>query len=87
MYSPDAHWQALSVTQRRQFLGGIPAAMASLSSLGVEVLALACAEQGMAQASDHRYLGLARYAGVRRAAGRHTLQRLAWLFRPCESRR
>lgn len=61
LYSPNARWQALSAAQRQQFLGGIQAAMAGLSSLGVEVLALASTEPGIDQASDHRYLGIWRF--------------------------
>lgn len=64
LYSPNASWQALPVEQRKQFLNGIQAAMGSLSSLGVEILALSETEVDIDQTSGHRYLGIWRFPDV-----------------------
>ena len=61
LYTPNAAWKALPVEQRQQFLGHIGSAMVGLSSLGVEVLALAEAEPGIDQGSEHRFLGIWRF--------------------------
>lgn len=61
LYSPNANWQALSTAQRQDFLQGIQSAMAPLSSMGVEVLALAETETGIDQSSAHRFLGIWRF--------------------------
>ena len=61
LYTPNAAWKALPVEQRQQFLGHIGSAMGGLSSLGVEVLALAEAEPGIDQGSEHRFLGIWRF--------------------------
>lgn len=65
LYSPNVRWQALSAEQRTHFLQGIQAAMASLSSQGVEILALGETEAGIDQASSHRYLGIWRFPDAR----------------------
>ncbi|MCD9088160.1 DUF6616 family protein [Stenotrophomonas sp. SY1] len=61
LYSPNANWLALPAAQRSQFLEGIGAAMGPLSSMGVEVLALAETLAGIDAASTHRYLGIWRF--------------------------
>lgn len=61
LYTPNAAWKALPVAQREQFLGHIGNAMSGLSSLGVEVLALAETEPGIDHSSGHRFLGIWRF--------------------------
>ena len=61
LYTPNATWQALPAEQRQQFLDSIASAMGGLSSLGVEVLALAETEPGIDQGSGHRFLGIWRF--------------------------
>lgn len=61
LYTPNAAWKALPIEQRHEFLGNISNAMGSLSSLGVEVLALAETESGIDQSSEHRFLGIWRF--------------------------
>ena len=61
LYTPNATWKALAVEQRQQFLGNIGNAMSSLSSLGIEVLALAETEPDIDKSSNHRFLGIWRF--------------------------
>ena len=61
LYTPNAAWQRLPIAQRHQFLGAIQDAMAGLSAMGVEMLALAATQSGIAQASAHQFLGIWRF--------------------------
>ena len=61
LYTPNAAWQRLPIAQRRQFLGAIQDAMVGLSGRGVEMLALAATQAGIAQASAHQFLGIWRF--------------------------
>lgn len=65
LYTPNAAWHALAAPQRQAFLNGIQAAMGSLSSLGIEVLALSETDPGIDQASAHRFLGIWRFPDTR----------------------
>ncbi|KQB57503.1 exonuclease III [Paucibacter oligotrophus] len=61
LYTPNAAWQVLSADQRKKFLDGIQSAMSELSKLGIEVLALGENDRSIAQASEHRFVGIWRF--------------------------
>jgi hypothetical protein len=65
LYTPNAAWQALPASQRRQFLDGIQTAMGELSSLGIEVLTLGETDNGIDRASAHRFMGIWRFPDAR----------------------
>ena len=62
LYTPNVAWNALPTEAREQFLAGIQTAMGSLASLGVETLALSETDPTIDQATEHRYLGIWRFA-------------------------
>ena len=79
LYTPNAHWEALSVEQRQQFLHGVQNGMGTLSSMGVELLTLARTESGIDQSSEHRYLGIWRFPNPQaRAALLAGIQASGW---------
>lgn len=61
LYTPNAHWKALSVEQRQNFVAAIGSAMQGLSSMGVEVLTLTEVLPNIDQNSQHRFLGIWRF--------------------------
>ena len=61
LYTPKTAWMALPSEKRGEFLDGIGSAMANLTALGVEVLALAEIESDIDHSSTHRFLGVWRF--------------------------
>lgn len=62
LYTPNAAWKALPAEERRQFLSNVGTAMGGLSGMGVEVLTLSETQPEIDQGSEHRFLGIWRFA-------------------------
>jgi hypothetical protein len=64
LYSPNAKWEALPAEERRQFIDNIKLAMGNLSHLGVDVLALGETDSTVDKPTEHRFLGIWRFADI-----------------------